>query len=129
MATLIHNHLSFNKFSQRLGCWFKVISEKAINLAEETNRIRQLIFGTIQTQSLDTINYKSITNGILISEGEEVVDANVDVIVLEVVHEVCSVAAHLHMRAYRTEHNLSEPLSRINTKTDPSNWLFILDKD
>lgn len=129
MATLIHNHLTFNNFSQRLGCWFKVISEKAINLAEETNRIRQLIFCTIQTQSLDTINYKSITNGILISEGEEVVDANVDVIVLEVVHEVCSVAAHLHMRAYRTEHNLSEPLSRINTKTDPSNWLFVLDKD
>lgn len=39
----------------------------------------------------------SLTDSVLISVGEEVVDADGDVVVLEVVHEVCAVAAHLHV--------------------------------
>lgn len=69
-----------------------------------------------------------LTDSVLVGVSEEVVNTDGDVVVLEVVHEVSAIAAHLHVRAHCAEHDLCEPLRRVHAETDPADRLLVLDQ-
>lgn len=50
----------------------------------------------------------------------------VDMVVLEMVHEVCTVTFHLFIRRYGTEDYLSETLRGEHPETDSSNHTTVL---
>lgn len=60
--------------------------------------------------------------------GQEVLDASLCAVVLQVVHQMGSVALDLLAARDCTEHNLGEPLRCERAEADSTDWTAVLDQ-
>ncbi len=68
-----------------------------------------------------------ISDGKFIGVCQKMIDANLDVIVLQVIHQMRPVAFHLLVGSHRAEDDLREPLFGEDPKTDATDHLPIFD--